>query len=49
MNFDEIKRILQIMEENQLVEFEYEADGTRVKLRRAEERVAPVSAPGDDV
>ena len=45
MNFDEIKRILQIMEENQLVEFEYEAEGTRVKLRRAEERTAPVFAP----
>ena len=50
MNFDEIKRILQIMEENKLVEFEYEAEGTRVKLRRAEERAAPgahaVDAPG---
>ena len=38
MNLDEIKRILQLMEENKLVEFEYEDDGRRVKLRRAEER-----------
>lgn len=43
MNLDEIKRILQLMEENKLVEFEYEDEGRRVKLRRAEDRVpAPV-------
>ena len=42
MNFDEIKRILQIMEENNLAEFEYEAEGTRIKLRRAEDRVVPM-------
>ena len=39
MNLDEIKRILQLMEENKLVEFEYEDEGRRVKLRRAEDRV----------
>ncbi len=44
MNLDEIKRILQLMEENKLVEFEYEDEGRRVKLRRAEDRV-PVAAP----
>jgi acetyl-CoA carboxylase biotin carboxyl carrier protein len=48
MNLDEIKSILQLMEANKLVEFEYEDDGRRLKLRRAEDRVAaavPASAP----
>ena len=44
MNLDEIKRILQLMEENKLVEFEYEDEGRRLKLRRADDRPhAPVS------
>ncbi|HLF94000.1 MAG TPA: acetyl-CoA carboxylase biotin carboxyl carrier protein [Planctomycetota bacterium] len=43
MDLDEIKRILQLMEENKLVEFEYEDEGRRLKLRRAEDR--PVHAP----
>ena len=38
MNLDEIKSILQLMEANKLVEFEYEDDGRRLKLRRAEDR-----------
>ena len=42
MNLDEIKRLLQLMEENKLVEFEYEDEGRRVKLRRADDRPAPV-------
>jgi acetyl-CoA carboxylase biotin carboxyl carrier protein len=41
MNLDEIKRILQMMEENSLVEFELEEEGRKLKLRRAEERPAP--------
>jgi acetyl-CoA carboxylase biotin carboxyl carrier protein len=41
MNLDEIKRILQMMEENGLVEFELEEEGRKLKLRRAEERPAP--------
>jgi acetyl-CoA carboxylase biotin carboxyl carrier protein len=45
MNLDEIKRILQLMEENRLVEFEYEEQGKRVKLRRSEDRAAGVAAP----
>ena len=44
MNLDEIKRILQLMEENKLVEFEYEDEGRRVKLGRAVDRV-PMAAP----
>ena len=35
MNLEEIKSILQLMEANKLVEFEYEDDGRRLKLRRA--------------
>ena len=43
MNLDEIKQILHLMEENKLVEFEYEDEGRRLKLRRADDR--PVHAP----
>ncbi len=48
MNIDEIKTILQLMEDKKLVEFEYEDDGRRLKLRRAEDRPAappPALAP----
>ena len=45
MNLDEIKRILQLMEANKLVEFEYEDDGRRLKLRRAEDRVVTAAMP----
>ena len=48
MNVDEIKSILQLMEANKLVEFEYEDEGRRLKLRRAEDRVVtpvPMAVP----
>jgi len=45
MNLDEIKNILLLMEENRLVEFEYEDEGRRIKLRRAEDRAAPHAVP----
>jgi acetyl-CoA carboxylase biotin carboxyl carrier protein len=45
MNLDEIKRVLQLMEENRLAEFEYEDEGRRIKLRRAEDRVFVPAAP----
>jgi len=45
MNLDEIKSILQLMEANKLVEFEYEDDGRRLKLRRAEERLVTTAVP----
>ena len=45
MNLDEIKSILQLMETNKLVEFEYEDDGRRIKLRRAEDRVVTTALP----
>lgn len=45
MNLDEIKSILQLMEANKLVEFEYEDDGRRLKLRRAEDRVVAPPMP----
>jgi acetyl-CoA carboxylase biotin carboxyl carrier protein len=38
MNIEEIHKILQLMEEKKLVEFEYEDEGRRIKLRRAEDR-----------
>ncbi len=45
MNLDEIKSILQLMEANKLVEFEYEDEGRRLKLRRAEDRVVTTAVP----
>jgi len=45
MNLDEIKSILQLMEANKLVEFEYEDDGRRLKLRRAEDRIVTTAVP----
>jgi acetyl-CoA carboxylase biotin carboxyl carrier protein len=45
MNLDEIKSILQLMEANKLVEFEYEDDGRRLKLRRAEDRPVTAAVP----
>jgi len=45
MNLEEIKNILQLMEANKLVEFEYEDDGRRLKLRRAEDRVVTTAVP----
>ena len=45
MNLDEIKSILQLMEANKLVEFEYEDDSRRLKLRRAEDRVVTAAVP----
>jgi acetyl-CoA carboxylase biotin carboxyl carrier protein len=45
MNLDEIKSILQLMEANKLVEFEYEDDGRRLKLRRAEDRPIAAAVP----
>lgn len=45
MNIDEIKKLLQLMEENKLVEFEYEDEGRRVKLRRSEDRSIPAAVP----
>jgi len=45
MNVDEIKSILQLMEANKLVEFEYEDDSRRLKLRRAEDRVVTTAVP----
>ena len=45
MNLDEIKSIIQLMEANKLVEFEYEDDGRRLKLRRADDRVVTTAVP----
>lgn len=44
MDFDQVRKILELMEANKLVEFEYESEGTRIKLRRSDDR-APASVP----
>ena len=43
MDFDEIKKIVDLMSENGLAEFEMEREGTRLTLRKAVS--APVAAP----
>jgi len=45
MDWDEVTRILRLMEENRLVEFEYEDGGRRIRLRRAETHVPIPHAP----
>ena len=43
MNLNEIKKIIELMDENGLVEFEHEEEGKRIKLRRAEVGIVPVA------
>ena len=38
MDLDQIRKILELMESNKLIEFEYESEGTRIKLRRPDDR-----------
>ena len=52
-NFDEIKRMLDLMDERGLEEIEVEREGFRVRLRKpargaAEARPAPVAPPPPD-
>lgn len=41
MDLNEIKRLLELMEASGLVEFEYEDQGRKIRLRRADERPQP--------
>lgn len=45
MNLDEIRRILELMESNKLVEFEFEEGDKRIKLRRAENNPVAMAYP----
>jgi acetyl-CoA carboxylase biotin carboxyl carrier protein len=48
MDLNEIKKILELMDSNKVVELEFEEEGKKIRLRRAEERHAnnvPVIAP----
>jgi len=38
MDLNEIRRILELMDQNKLVEFEYEEEGKKIRLRRADDR-----------
>ena len=38
MDLNEIRRILELMDQNKLVEFEYEEEGKKMRLRRADDR-----------
>lgn len=48
MDMKEIRAILDFMEQNGLVEFEYEEDGKRVKLRKSEGRPVLQAAPASN-
>ena len=43
IDFDEIKRILAMMREHELVEFEFEGEGLRVRLRKESTRSLPAA------
>lgn len=45
MNLKDLRRLLALMTEHDLSEIEVEEGGRRVKLRKAEARLAPVFAP----
>lgn len=44
MDVDELKRLIALMNDNDLVELEYEEDGRKVRLRKALESAVPVPA-----
>jgi len=45
INFDEIKKILDMMREHELSEFEFERDGLRVRLKKDTAPFGPASGP----
>jgi acetyl-CoA carboxylase biotin carboxyl carrier protein len=45
MNVDDLKQILELVREHDLAEFEYEQDGLRLRVRKADAAAAPSSAP----
>lgn len=44
MDLNEIRKILELMDANRLVEFEYEEEGRKIRLRRPDSH--PAAAPG---
>ena len=46
IDFDEIRQILEMMREHELVEFECERDGLRIRLKK-ESAANPAAAPAD--
>jgi acetyl-CoA carboxylase biotin carboxyl carrier protein len=53
MNIDEIKKIVELMEENDLAEFEMEKDGFRIAMRKSQptvvaQQTVPAVAPQTD-
>ncbi len=45
MDVDELKRLIALMNDNDLVELEYEEDGKKVRLKKMADHVAPAPAP----
>ena len=45
MDLNELKKLVELMESAKLVELEYDEQGKHVRLRRAEDKAAPVTAP----
>ncbi len=44
MDFEEVRRIIKLMDEHQLVEFEIEEGGKKIKLRKADGKLVAVPA-----
>ena len=49
IDFDEIKRILAMMREHELVEFEFEGEGLKVRLRKESTPSLPAAPPASGV
>jgi acetyl-CoA carboxylase biotin carboxyl carrier protein len=45
LNFDEIERILELVRQHELAEFELESDGVKLRVRKATAGFPPLSAP----
>ena len=43
MDLNEIRKLLELMELNKLVEFEYEDEGKKIRLRRTDDNPTPVA------
>ncbi len=46
MDVEDLKRLITLMNENDLVELEYEEDGRKVRLKKAGEQLVPVAMAG---
>jgi acetyl-CoA carboxylase biotin carboxyl carrier protein len=46
MDLDEIRRVIELMKENDLAEFEFESEGHRIRIRRGYDALSQMNGPG---